>query len=274
MVSESLRIVSEKPIIGYSRRDFPRIDKDETLVQAFRLMEKYEADAVIVTDNKEPVGIMGRRDIIDKLVVERTRRVTASRLHVSSFMKELLYFASEDTTVSEASRIILSERIPGLPVRVERKIIAVFMPRDTPKILMGVDDLEVAEVMGPPKYIARYGDRVIHLRQKFIEMDIEFAPVVDYEGRIKGVVGIDEIAGSLIVFHEEIEEKYRKEKRQKLNVEDIMRRSYASVSPTDSLAIASKVIIDKKTLGAIVLDEDRIVGVLSIQDLLRSLTLA
>ncbi|MGB9830664.1 MAG: CBS domain-containing protein, partial [Fervidicoccus fontis] len=34
------------------RTDFPTIDKNQTLTQAFKLMEKYRIDRVVVTENK------------------------------------------------------------------------------------------------------------------------------------------------------------------------------------------------------------------------------
>jgi predicted transcriptional regulator len=271
MESIKLKAVAAEPAINYSRKDFPTIDKDETLVQATRLMEKFDLDSIIVTDNKKIVGVISKAEIVDKLLVERTRRITASRMHVSSFTREIIVTAEPDITVGEACKLLVTRRVDALPIMSGNSIIGLFTINDMPRILIEVDDLPVKEVMGPAKYIARYGDRVVHVRQKFKELDIYLSPVVDFEGKLSGVVTIDEILFALLSFHERVEAKYRKERKQLLVVEDIMNRTIAILSPEDPLKTASKTIIEKRVKGGVVVDVNSIIGVVTGVEMARAL---
>ncbi len=273
MVSEKLRLKAITSVIDVASTEFPIVDKNQTLVHAIRLMDKYGIDRVVVIDDKKLVGIMTKKDLLDKLMAERTRRVSASRLHVSSFMSMNPIVITPDLTVNEAARIMIEKNISSLPILMDDEVKALLTKHDLAKIYLDIDDLLVKEVMGPVAFIAQFGDRVIHVRQRFRDYDIEFAPVIDFEEKLVGTVSINEIADAYIEFHEIIDERHRKEKRQRLYVEDIMKRAPATVTPDTPVSEAVKEILNENTRGIVVVEEKEIVGVLTITDLTKTLAL-
>ena len=270
MVLGKIKVLSEQPIINYSREEYPVIDKDETLIQALRLMEKHDVDSVLVVDEKKIIGVMSKRDVMDKLLVERTRRITASRLHVSSFMKNKVITLTPDTSLGEASKVMLTENIDVTPILIGNAK-NYFVLRDFLKIFSDINDTFVDEVMGSPKFIARFGERLIHIRQKFIEYNTIIVPVIDYRGIPAGIVTVDEIVKSLVTLHEHVVTRFRRERKNMIYVEDVMRRNFVVSELKEMVGLVAKKIVDENSVGAVVIEENNVVGVLTYIDFARAL---
>ena len=223
-------------------------------------------------EKNKPIGMLTKKDLLDKLLVEKTRLSTVARLHVSSFLrKSPLIFARSNESVGEIARKMIANDISSLPVLNNGELRGLVTKYEIAKLYLDIDDIETRKLMSPIAYIARFGERVVHLRQIMREKKAFFFPVIGLEGKLAGVVGIDEIADALVSFHEYVPERLRKEKRYQLYVEDVLRRPPPVVKEEDPVSIAARIIVERRYRGVIVLDNGRLSGVVTIDELTSTL---
>ena len=275
MISSKLREYSYTKVCEVMMKEYPVIDKDQSILQAIREMDKYGIDRIVVVENGEPIGIMTKKDVVNKLLVERTRRSSAARMHVSSFMSSPIIKINEGENIVEAARKMVEKDISSLlVVDSEGNPKGLVTKWGLVSIYRFVDDMHVRDALEPVIYTPRFGDRVIHLRALMLEKKFFFAPVVDLNGRVAGVVSIDEIADAIITFYEFVPEKFRRRKRRELYVEEIMRRPPLTVKLDDTLSQVSHELLRSRSRGAVVVDEEeKILGVVTIDGLTKTLSI-
>lgn len=97
-----------------------KIDGNESVWEAAKLMTERDTENVLVTINGEPTGMVTEKDILRKVAAED---LPASKVLLRKIMSSPLLTAPSDTPVSEAlkimaarhvSRIVVTER--GTPV--------------------------------------------------------------------------------------------------------------------------------------------------------------
>jgi len=256
-------LVKEK-VIRIALKEFPVVDKDQSISIALKLMSKYGLDRVLVSDNGEIIGIVTKKDLLDKLLVERTRRTTASRMHVSSFMSAPLITVKGDENIGTAARLMSEKNISSLPVEIDGEISGLITKREFLKVFTDVKNVHVERIMSPVVYIARVGDRLLHIRNLMMEHNVYYFPIVDYKKQIVGSISIEEIADAFIYFHEHVPERHRKEKRQNIFVEDVMRRPPIIVGLDTSIGDLASRLLSERQRGAIVVHENEIRGIVTL----------
>ena len=251
------------------KRDFPIVAKDETLEHAIRLMEKYEMDRVVAVKSGVVVGIMTKKDVMMKLATLRTRRVVPGRLHVSSFMTPDPIVLGPSASVVEAAKTMVEKNIGSIPVVESSREPIGLVTRWEIAGLAGNIDAKAADIMMAVPEALKPDNKVLHARQVILKYDLLFMPVVDEEGRVLGYVSIDEVADAFFAFHDIVPEKHRKERIEHLLVVDIMRRRPPVVGPEASIRRVVEEIMSKKSKGAVVVYGDRIVGIITLKELVK-----
>lgn len=263
----SLREKSQVKVVDVMEKEFPKVDKNESLYHAVRIMEKYGYDRVIVLDEGRLVGIATKKDIIMKLGTERTRRTTISGMHISSFMTPNPITVNSDATVGEVSKIMISKEISSLPVVEENELIGLVTKWSIAKLLEDVE-IPVREVMSSSPIAVKLTDRILYVRQLILNEGLTFIPVIDEDGRVIGSISIDEVANALLAFHDIVPEKHRRVRIMHLLVSDVMRLRPPKIQATDPLAETIKEMRKRGYRGAIVVDnEDRPIGVVTLTDI-------
>jgi len=248
--------------------DFPMVDKDETLYQSVRVMEKYSYDRVVVFDKKKLVGVVTKKDIMYKLGQKRTSRTTPGRLHVSSFIRNTPPITiSPDTLVVKACRVMIENNISSLPVVEDENVVGLFHKKSILPILKEISVVPARRVMFATPYVAKVQDTAMHIRQILLSENIDFLPVVDEDGRPVGLISVDEIAEALFVFHDIVPLKHRKERKYRILVEDIMKMRPPIVGPDTTISEIASLIEKKNTRGVVVVDADRVIGLVSLTNL-------
>lgn len=255
--------------INIAERDFPVADKDDTLSHAFKLMEKYAIDRILVTDDKQLVGIMTKRDVLGKLMVERTRLSSASSLHISSFMSQPVIFTSSSVTIKEAANLMVSKGIGSLPLIDGEEIRGFLHKINFAKIFTGANGLTAKDLMSQIGKLARVGDRILMLREEFLKGAMVLVPVLDFAGRILGMITVDELAEALFAYHEKVKESRRKKVRKEIYVEDIMFRPPLIVEPEAPISIPARMIIENRKPGVIVARKEEILGIITAEAFLQ-----
>lgn len=258
--------------------EYPIVDKNETLYYTFKLMEKYGLYKAIVYEKardekereyKRTVGIITSKDIVLKLATKRMRLTTPGRLHVSSFMSLNPITISPDTEFSDMVRIMYEKSIGILPVLQGKDLIGIVLREKLLEVLKK-DDTEIRFIMNTYPLIARTSDRILKVRQDMLNNDVSFMPVLDERNEVVGYITISELAYALFKFQDIVPARHRKERITHLIVEDIMRFRPPRLRITDTVATALSYILEKRSSGAIIIDEiGGLAGVVTVHDLLR-----
>ncbi len=247
--------------------DFPRVDKNDTLYHAVKIMDKYGYDRVVVLEHGKIVGIATKKDIIMKLGTQRTRNVTPSRMHVSSFMTPNPVTIDPEELVVKAAKIMIDKEISSLPVLEKEELVGLVTKKSIAKLLEDFE-IPVRDVMSSSSIVLKLTDRVLHARQLMLSNNLTFIPVVDADGRVIGAISIDEVADALFAFHDIVPAKHRKERIMHLLVSDVMRLRPPKVPPTMPLGEVVREMLDKEYRGAIIVDnDDKPIGVVTLTDL-------
>ncbi|MGC8564015.1 MAG: CBS domain-containing protein [Fervidicoccaceae archaeon] len=255
--------------IDIAEKDFPVVDKDDTLSHAFKLMEKFAIDRVLVTDDKMLVGIMTKRDVLGKLMVERTRLSTASSLHISSFMNQPIISALPTVTLKEAAFLMTSKGIGSLPLVDGEGIKSLLHKIDFAKPFLDTDYPKVGDLMVQISKVARVGERVLKLREEFLRGSMILVPVVDSKDKILGMITVNELADAMLAYHEKVVESRRKRVRKEIFAEEIMYRPPLIVEPDEPISVAAKLMIENRKPGVIVAEKGEVKGILTAESLLR-----
>lgn len=250
-------------------KDYPVVDKDETLGHAVRIMRKYDSDRVVVVKKGKLVGIMTKKDIMMKLATLRTRNIVPGRMHVSSFMTPDPKTIPPTLSVVEAAQRMLADNIGSYPVVEEDQVIGLITRWELAQLAEKLDEYKAADIMTTIPEVLRTSNKVLHARQLLLKYNVIFLPVVDEEGRLVGYVTTDEIADAFLAFHDIVPEKYRKERIEHLLVDDIMRLRPPVVSPEDGVTSILEQLRTKKTKGAVVVHNDKLIGIISLTELVK-----
>jgi len=249
-------------------REYPAVDKDETLEHAVRVMRKHDSDRVVVFEEGRLVGIMTKKDIMMKLATLRTRNLVPGRMHVSSFMSPSPETIAPAASIVEAAHIMVEKNIGSLPVVDGGEVIGLVTRWEVAgaaKLL----EARVAEAMINAPQALKPTNKLLHARQLILKYDLLFLPVVDEGGRVVGYVTVDEVADAFLAFHEIVPEKFRKEKIEQLVVDEVMRLRPPSASADDPLKTLVERMEAKRAKGGVVLHEGRLAGIVTLNELVK-----
>jgi len=251
-------------------RDYPAVDKDETLEHAVRVMKRYDMDRVLAFEDEKLVGIMTKKDIMVKLATLRTRNLVPGRMHVSSFMTPDPKTVPPSMTVGEVARKMISDNVGSYPVVEDDKVVGLVTRWEIARLVNEVSpDTKAVDVMITIPEVLKTTNKVLHARKLLLQYNLLFIPVLDEENRLVGYVTVDEVADAFLAFHDVVPEKYRKERIEHLLVDDIMRLRPPIVSPDSSVVEAFEKMRQKNSKGVVVVHEDKIVGIITLDELVR-----
>jgi len=255
------------PVKDVMLKDFPAIDKDDTLYHALRIMRKYDLDRILAFEKGKLVGVVTKKDIMLKLGTLSTRKVSISQFHVSGFISKSPITITPDVPVVRAARIMVEEGISSLPVVENDKVVGLITKFELASLCLDVN-VKVSDIMRPYPPILKPSDTILSARQALTSHDISTAPVVDESERLVGIITIDEISDALVSFQDMVPEKYRKERIFHLLVQDVMRRPTLKVLMDATVGEAAEIMLDKRVKGvAVVNEEDKVLGVLTLTEI-------
>ncbi len=250
-------------------KEFPVLDKDDTLHHALKLMGKYGMDRVVAIEKGKIVGIATKKDIMERLGTLRTRNITPSRLYVSSVMTSNPITLKPEARVKSAVNLMVENDVSSIPiVDDENRPLGLITKVEIAKLCVK-EKVKVAEIMSWNPIYVKPTDRVLHARQLLIRNSITTLPVVE-EDKVVGLVTIDDVADVLAAFHDIVPEKYRKERIMNLLVADIMRIRFPKLYIDTTLGDAAKEIVMRRLKGAPVLGRNNmLIGILTLTDITR-----
>ena len=107
-------------------KDITTIDLDKTVFDAAKLMSEKMVGCLVVMDGEVPVGIVTERDFVRKVVAKRL----PLDIKISEIMSKPLLFIDPDSSIREAARVMLKNKIRRLPVIKENKLVGIIVVSD------------------------------------------------------------------------------------------------------------------------------------------------
>jgi CBS domain-containing protein len=107
-------------------KDVVTIDEKKSVFEAAQLMAQEELGCLIVIDKSLPVGIITERDIVRRIVAKRS----SLDLKVLEVMTNTLITVGPDTSLREAARVMLANKIRRLPVLKDDKLVGIVVSSD------------------------------------------------------------------------------------------------------------------------------------------------
>lgn len=246
------------------------VDKDESLKLVLDLMQKHQITKIPVVDDKRFFGLVTDDVIAYKLGSIRKKSVTASRLHASSVTEKNVTTVSPDDQVKT---ILKSVGEPGptmLPVLEKGKLVGVVTKADLLPLVKSKDTLST--IMQRKVYVITPEDRVIHARHIMITQGIARLPVVE-NNKLVGIVSDIEIALAFASLKKSYAIGRQKHKLDELTVGEIMKTPVIWAGPSTTLMNAAKIMMAQNVGSLPVVEDDRLIGMVTRTDLLRTIVL-
>ena len=107
-------------------KDITTIDLDKTVFDAAKLMSEKMLGCLVVMDGEGPVGIVTERDFVRKVV---TKKLPLD-VEISEIMSKPLISIDPDSSIREAAKVMLKNKIRRLPVVKENKLVGIIVVSD------------------------------------------------------------------------------------------------------------------------------------------------
>ena len=118
------------------------VDKNASLRRARRILDQHRIRHLLVMDGKRLVGIVTDRDLRQAAPSSKSPLTISERqefmdeLKIVEVMSRKLITASPDTTVREAARVMVSEKIGCLPVVNGNQLVGIVTETDLLEMLV------------------------------------------------------------------------------------------------------------------------------------------
>lgn len=112
-------------------KDVVTIDPHKTVFDAATLMSERRVGCIVIMDGEVPVGIVTERDFIRRVIAEKL----PLNAKVSEIMSKPLITVDPDSSIREAARVMIKNRIRRLPVAKENKLVGILVATDFAKHL-------------------------------------------------------------------------------------------------------------------------------------------
>ncbi|MDR1722019.1 MAG: CBS domain-containing protein [Methanobrevibacter sp.] len=255
--------------------DLILIDKDQNICDGLRLMKKNKVSRLPVINtnsegNKELVGIATDMDIAKKLGSSKYGNLAPSHFHMSTVMAKEIITVQEDTSISEAAKILVENNIGGLPVFNNGTLTGIVSKSDFIDTCRGkaYERIVVGEVMSTDLISVSCNDRLVHARRIILDSHIGRLLVNDNE-ELAGILTAKDIARALISFRKKVPDNHKKAQIKNILVEDVMTKNVKDINIVTTIAETAELMLKYGVNGfPVVNDDDEIAGIITKTDLL------
>jgi CBS domain-containing protein len=244
------------------------VDKDENLKHVMNLMEKNDITKLPVLEDKKLIGMVTDNIIAYKLGSIRKKGVPPSKLYASSMTDKNVECIEPDTDIKTILKKVGKKGPTMLCVTENKDLKGIITKAD---ILHLVESKkQIKDFMRTDIFTVSSEDRVIHARRIMIDENIARIPVVD-EGKLVGIISDNEIAFSLAELKRQYPVGKQKHRLDELLVKDAMKSPVIFIGPNKTAKDAADVMIEENVGALPVIQNDKLVGIISRTDLLNTI---
>jgi CBS domain-containing protein len=103
----------------------------QNVFQASKTMKKEGIGSIVVVEGSNPIGIVTREDIVDKVT---SKDLQASKILLKDIMSKDLITCTPDCDISEAARIMSKNKYESIPIVSMGKLVGMLSTREIAKV--------------------------------------------------------------------------------------------------------------------------------------------
>jgi len=260
---EAKDIMSEK--VPYAR-------PNDTVSDAIGLMRKHNMEEVPVVQDDHVVGVISDTTFIEK----RSLPFSTKLKHIVHRGPEV----KENDSIVEVSEMLLSSDYRGVPVISNSGDYVGFLTRkNIIEVIPSLEELKktrVKEFMTPSPATIKEKENISKARAMMKRYDVRVLPVVDNYGKLRGMIGIQDILEEIArpVTREEKGDKTgeRDSPYREIEIQSIMSEPPITTQPNSYIYNAAAKMNEHQISTLVATDGDEIKGILTQYDLIEMLT--
>ncbi len=126
---------------------------DQTVLEGSKIMKKECVGSLIICEGKEPVGIVTREDVVNKIAA---KDLPASKSLLKDIMTTELVTCTPDQDITEAAALMSKHKYERIPVVSMGKLIGIVSAREIAKVAPSAlevltEHLRIEEIMQVPE---------------------------------------------------------------------------------------------------------------------------
>lgn len=259
----------------------------EPISRARNLMLKHDIGTIVVVEGDEPLGIVTRGDITDRLNTQGPawRRRPIDRVPVDLVMTRGLITIYPGATVQQAAELLVENDIGALPVVENGNLIGIIAREDVAEAFIDMNlGLKARDIMMTRVAKVHRHHTLAHVKEVMSEEDTHWVVVMEGDGTPVGLIDTHHLAlvkqederGDLPLKGIEMTRKieYGGERRARyvveapLVAEDVM-LEFFSVSADEDAGRAVRIMLDED-VNAVPVANEEIVGIVTKKTILRT----
>lgn len=253
-------------------KDVITITKDQTVVDALKLMNKHKISRLLAISpkTKELVGIVTEKDMAIKIASAKYEDVPLSHMRVSTIMTPDVITAAPSDTKLQVLKKLVENHIGGIPILEDNKIVGIITKTD---ILKNLDKepyttTTVKEIMTKRVITIGPDDRFVHARRLMVDDEISRLVVVN-AGTIAGIVTDKDLVRTIIEFKKRVPEKYQAAQIRDIFVQELMSQTITTTTKDNTIADVANTMVEHEYSGIPVADDkNKVQGIITKSDIL------
>jgi CBS domain-containing protein len=264
------------------------IAPEETVAHARKLMLKHKISTIVVAENEEMIGIVTKTDIGKRLAQAEPmwRRRPIDKIPVSMVMHENPITIYPGASIPQASNLMIENGINALAV-VNREVVGIVTGTDIMRYFSEQDlKTKISDVMTEDLVFVHRHHTINHVIHEMEENKTNRVIVTDDTDEAVGIITTSSVAFNIMADNEGNlpsksikmtrrsspagQKEYRYVKEVPLVAEDIMSELPPSVDIKNRVVYAAKMMIAEHTIALPVVNDGKIVGLISRIDILKA----
>jgi CBS domain-containing protein/ribosome-associated translation inhibitor RaiA len=241
---------------------------DETIGDILGKMKKHDIHEIPVLERKKLVGVVTMRELM-------RRRNQPPSTKVSTVLQPAPEL-SPDTPLPVAAEQMISTGSRAIPVVKGKSLVGILSRSDLVRALVetrALEGISAKDFMTPKPQAVGEDDPVDRAVQLMSSLGERSVPVVDKHRRLKGVIGLKDVADlfSRPKVREQYGDRAGREQKVVISVGSVMRYPPVTVGPDADVHRAVELMAKNRISSVIVVDKDEPVGIITTQDLMQFL---
>ena len=254
MTSPSLWIKVNQIMI----RDVATISSYESVATAAMIMHQKKISCIVALNNGKVTGILTETDLLEKTVAnERDTR----KIKVADIMSSPVKTLPSDSSILEASEFMQAQNIKRLPLMEDEKLVGIVTQTDLTRVITSYGMWrDVTEIMSRDVSTIQKNASVTKAAEVMTLQQISSIIVMDGD-RIAGVLTERDILTRVVALNKN---------PHNIKTEKIMSSPVISIPSNYSIFSASKTMENMKIRRLVVIEEDKICGIVTQTDIFRA----
>ena len=258
------------------------VNSDDTVAYARNLMMKHKVGSILVVDNSLIVGIFTKSDLKTRLFEDKAawKRRPIDQIPVKSLCTPDVSTLFPNTTVSEAAKLMVEKKVDHIPI-FEKEVLGIVSKTDM--IRFASENLtypQVGDSMSGKAVTVNVNHTLNHIIDEMDKNDVQKVIVMDNNEKAVGIVSMKDLSTNKLVGDDgkrnvrDTKKTATKASRFAIDVPFIAKDIMTDIIVADvseSIASASKKIIENNVVSLPVTRNGKIAGMISKDDILKCL---